>query len=403
MDKKLIIVSNPVKQHTPYLVKAILLSSFEVQYYTTYWYKPKGIVESIVRITFTKLNQFITKRYDPSVNQNIVHSNPIGILILLFLRVINNIERRSYYEDIIHDYYVSKHLKRKRPFLFFGAEKASLHSFRAVKNYGGICVLDCAQVHPSFIDSITMKYDFMLNVVGGRDSLFYIGERKRKEIAIANKIIVLSDFAASTFYSENISTNQVYKVRLGITKSIEVPKQITATQPLKVLFVGILTARKGLLDLIEIANKSIDYPIQFLLAGSKAEISIDNMPKNVAYLGHLPQELLSDLYFKSDVLLLPTYLDSWGMVVADALAHGLPVITTINCGASELINSESGFVVQPGDIREIMSILSSLLHNPKQLLSLKNKSREAVIDTSWECYSSSINELINHLIKTDLV
>ena len=86
--------------------------------------------------------------------------------------------------------------------------------------------------------------------------------------------------------------------------------------------------------------------------------------KNVHILGFMDKERVMKYYMASDLFVLPTREDIWGLVINEAMANGLPVITTDRCIAGrELVkNGENGYLVpaeDPDELRErMMAILA---------------------------------------------
>jgi glycosyltransferase involved in cell wall biosynthesis len=116
---------------------------------------------------------------------------------------------------------------------------------------------------------------------------------------------------------------------------------------------------------------------------------------------HLPDKLLRDLprsicahsavargqlfkqYARADVLVFPTLCDGFGMVVTEALAHGLPVITTKSAGAADLIrHGENGLVIPAGDVEALAEALEWCLTHRTELRQM----RQAALDTArrWQ-------------------
>jgi glycosyltransferase involved in cell wall biosynthesis len=129
-----------------------------------------------------------------------------------------------------------------------------------------------------------------------------------------------------------------------------------STHHFKVLFVGQFIHRKGI-DIIErISKKLHDNNIQMIAIGGKT---------NNAYIksiDFLSKSELSHYYLSCDLFFLPTREDIWGLVVNEALAHGLPVLTTKYCGAAyELIfNKNTGLMIDNLDEEKILNLIIDL-------------------------------------------
>jgi glycosyltransferase involved in cell wall biosynthesis len=86
--------------------------------------------------------------------------------------------------------------------------------------------------------------------------------------------------------------------------------------------------------------------------------------QRVRFLGHVEEQALHQLYSEADVLVVPSWYEPWGLVVNEALAHGIPVIATDQVGAADdLIEpAANGFVVPAGsssDLAEAMSRIAT--------------------------------------------
>ncbi|MEI2611527.1 MAG: glycosyltransferase family 4 protein [Candidatus Promineifilaceae bacterium] len=134
--------------------------------------------------------------------------------------------------------------------------------------------------------------------------------------------------------------------------------------PVKILFVGGNLERKGGLLLLE-AFRALRprYPIELHLVtkDSVAEepglFVYNNMQANSAP--------LKQLYFDSDIFCLPTYGDCLPMVLSEAGAAALPVISTRVAGIPEIVQEgETGFLVEAGDAAAITHTLETLITNP---------------------------------------
>lgn len=128
-----------------------------------------------------------------------------------------------------------------------------------------------------------------------------------------------------------------------------------------VLSIGQFIPRKGFDILLDVWGQ-FDYSYQLVIIGGGAEqekykeIIRGRKYKNVHLLGYKSRNIISKYYQASDVFVLPTREDIWGLVINEAMAHGLPVISTANCiAACELIQNKINGYVIPGDDPEALS------------------------------------------------
>ena len=157
---------------------------------------------------------------------------------------------------------------------------------------------------------------------------------------------------------------------------------------------------KGLYDIFELRE----------LLPSKYSITIVGL--SAKQMGQLPsgiigiertqnvQELVQ-LYSDADVLINPTYADTFPTVNLEALACGTPVITYRTGGSPEAVSSETGIVVEQGDIEGIASIVKSLeLRDKSEVVAQRRACRKRAEelfdkDKCFEKYVELYEELIN--------
>lgn len=101
---------------------------------------------------------------------------------------------------------------------------------------------------------------------------------------------------------------------------------------------------------------------------------------NVHFLGYKSKKELSEYYKATDVFVLMTRGDVWGLVINEAMSYGLPVITSDKCGAGqELIkNGENGFIVPVDNISELEDRLNELLSDSNKCKAFGDKSLDIV-------------------------
>jgi glycosyltransferase involved in cell wall biosynthesis len=135
-----------------------------------------------------------------------------------------------------------------------------------------------------------------------------------------------------------------------------------------ILFVGQFIERKGVDILLEIVE-NFKKPIQVLLIGGNStqlsNIFNKKINNNIKVIEFLNPMQLKDFYDLSDLFILPTREDIWGLVVNEAMARGLPVITTLNCGAGlELVeNGINGFIFDIKNYISVTKFINELIEN----------------------------------------
>jgi glycosyltransferase involved in cell wall biosynthesis len=182
-------------------------------------------------------------------------------------------------------------------------------------------------------------------------------KREEREYALADRIVVVSSFARQTFETHAVPKQKLFQTPLGVdvqrfrphsSALVERCRRIRAGEPLRILTVGSLTPRKGMLDLQQVVASLRGEPFQFRFVG-KAERWAQQRLTGIGSLEFIPKQFELELpqqYLWGDIFLFPTIEDGFPIVLAQAFASALPIITTTNCSGPDLVREgETGWVV----------------------------------------------------------
>ena len=114
------------------------------------------------------------------------------------------------------------------------------------------------------------------------------------------------------------------------------------------------------------ATEGFDKSVGFYFVGGKpTEEYLKYKKENVHFIGFKNKEELKEYYRVADVFVLPTREDIWGLVINEAMANGLPVITTDKCIAGlELVNNgENGYIVPVEDVSALEKAIKEVFEN----------------------------------------
>ena len=146
-------------------------------------------------------------------------------------------------------------------------------------------------------------------------------------------------------------------------------QKLGMTEEKIVLYVGRYDPKKGMDDLLHAAPELGADTGVFLVGGEPNEEHLafcrENNVANAHFVGFKRKEALAEYYMAADVLVLPTKSDVWGLVINEAMACGLPVITTDQCVAGlELIeNGINGYIVPVDDQSALIAAIHRLLQD----------------------------------------
>lgn len=134
-----------------------------------------------------------------------------------------------------------------------------------------------------------------------------------------------------------------------------------------IVSVGQMVPRKGP-DVLIAAMREVSRPCSVVFVGGEPSqdlvdlVEAQGSPHRYSFVAYVPPEMVASYYRMSDVFAMPTRGDSWGLVVIEAMSHGLPVVTTTACGAGvELVDQSVGVLIDPDDPPALGRALQALL------------------------------------------
>ena len=238
------------------------------------------------------------------------------------------------------DRWVARRLEQSPPKIFVGTAAADLHCLELAKRRGTTLIHDCPGLHPLFLRDVWReaadRADIKTNGAGTRVSKW--DSRKLLEYSLADFLLVYSDlhrrsFEAAGYPSERLLVSPLW-VDTDLWYREAPPYHVDTRQPLSLLFVGSINLLKGIPFLME-AIAECGSAVQLTIVGaqnSETASFLVSAGNNVKLVPPQRKSQLRCIYVSHDVLVLPSVANSFGFVAMEAMACGLPVIVTQNCG-----------------------------------------------------------------------
>jgi glycosyltransferase involved in cell wall biosynthesis len=141
------------------------------------------------------------------------------------------------------------------------------------------------------------------------------------------------------------------------------PIRLRPNRPVRFLFAGQLIERKGIAELLDAFSQLPEGELHIAGDGPLRPL-VESAAEGgrVTYAGQVDRPALQQLYADSDVLVLPSRYEVWGLVINEALEHGLPIIATHAVGAVDdlVLADVNGYVTKAGDVGELREAMARI-------------------------------------------
>jgi glycosyltransferase involved in cell wall biosynthesis/SAM-dependent methyltransferase len=194
---------------------------------------------------------------------------------------------------------------------------------------------------------------------------------ERRALAAARLVIVTSEPTARALARFGVSSDRVAVVEPGTEPA---PESRGTGTPLQLLSVGSVVPRKGHRVLVDALARIPDRLWRLTVAGAvdrdlaeasalRDAIHASGLDRRVTLAGDLDADALAREYDRADLFVLPTFEEGFGMAVAEAVARGLPVVSTPTGGIADLVDREAGALVPPGDVDALARVLRAAMED----------------------------------------
>jgi glycosyltransferase involved in cell wall biosynthesis len=272
---------------------------------------------------------------------------------------------------------VREDLKRQKPLpsdsIFYAYDTGALEALEWCRQHGIKCVLN--QMDPNRVEMDLVRAEerqwsgWALQPLQVPEAYFV---RREQEWKLANRVVVNSEFSRRALLQQSVPPEKLTVIPLcyeiaGSDRKSEIGNR-KSDQPLRVLFLGQVILRKGIQYLIAAARLLEKENIHFDIIGPLG-ISADAIataPKNMTFHGRTGRDQATAWYQQSHVFVLPTLSDGFAITQLEAMAHGLPVVTTPCCG-EVVSDGVDGFVIPPREVEGLAQTFRRYLSEPELL------------------------------------
>ncbi len=284
-------------------------------------------------------------------------------------------------------------------------EDGALETFRAANSRGALCVYDLPIAHWIALRRLLAEEadrlpDWACTLGGLRDSEEKL-RRKDQELELADVVVCPSHFVRDSLPMDILKRKRVEVVPFGSPTVLESARKVRREGPLKVLFAGSMTQRKGLADV---------FAAMALVESKKMELHVLGSPvagmefyrsrcPDFIYHRTRSNAAVVELMRSCDVLVLPSIVEGRALVQQEAMACGLPVIATRNAGAEDLLeDGTAGFLVPIRSSVAIAQRLETLARDRFLLSDMSAAALEKARKLSWPSYRNQLIGMVRGVI-----
>ncbi len=381
MTNKIVCIHIGARAH--YLLPKSLVAKNKLECLITDTWVSSKLVRSILSKIPVRIIKSFADRYSAEISSSVVRSFSWHFLFVeLSLRLkFKNDWSRILERNIKFQQLALALFKKQAPdSAVLSISYTSLHILRVAKEQNRKTIL--FQIDPGYkeeeiVADIVEQYGSVYTTNWKRSSETYWKEW-REECDLAEVIMVNSEWSKIGLMEQGVEKEKIKIIPLpfeikqkhkDFKKSY--PKSFSAEQPLKCLFLGTLTLRKGIHIVLETARELLDYPVEFILVGpNELDPGLLSL-KNVQYRGVAPRNETDAYYQNSDVFLFPTLSDGFGLTQLEAMAWGLPVIASKFCG-DVVLDTVNGILLNDCSAEALSAALINLIENPYLLNSMSS-------------------------------
>jgi glycosyltransferase involved in cell wall biosynthesis len=279
-------------------------------------------------------------------------------------------------------------------------EISALATFRTARRLGIATILDAPSLHHRAQDRLHGTTD----PPGLHRRIVRV---KELELALADHVLTVSGLARDTYLAGGVPAERVHAVSLGADLDLFSPgldRLPGQDDGFVFLFAGATIHRKGFDLLLDAFDRiSAEEPTAGLrIAGPRGECAhllASRRAARIACAGPLTQPELARELRQADCLVLPSRNDSFGMVVAEALASGLPVLVSDMVGAKELVvPGRNGWIVPAGDAAALAERMAWCARNREAVRAMREECRRSAEAATWSAYHRRLAGLLGDIV-----
>ena len=230
----------------------------------------------------------------------------------------------------------------------------------------------------------------------------YLLAAERTEHELADRIVAGSSYCRNTLVEQGVPPDKIVVNSYGVERigGDFAPPTDRADRPLRFLFLGFLSLRKGLPLLLEAWEKAGLRDAELVLAGGIRPEHRHFLPQDntVRYAGFVPRSALPSFLAQNDVNVLPSYSEGFAISLIEAMAAGLPIVATDHTGAPDIVSTgRDGFLMPVGDVEALVERLRWFAANREKIPAMSAAAKRKSEEFTWKRYGEKYEAMLHEL------
>jgi len=264
---------------------------------------------------------------------------------------------------------------------------------RRAKALGARTIIERSSTHPVVQQQI-LQEEFERFGVRYPKGMRWLIDKHLQEYEEADALAVCSEFVARTLRENGVPQEKLRYVHLGFDPQRFSPGEKSDTT-FRIMFAGMISLRKGIPYLLEAFKRLNLQDAELVLVGGYApdsRVFTSQYEGTYKHIPFVPQAELAAFYQNSDVLVMPSLEEGFGMTVYEAAACGVPSIVSENVGAA-LRDGEDCFIVPIRDVEALVDAIVKLYEDRDLARKMGESARQYVQQFTWSNYHT---EMMRH-------
>jgi starch synthase len=402
-----VIVSHPQTQHSEQTAYGLWKRGMLSRLITGFMYDPAALPWNLLPLLPSSIEQrilrFLGKRRLKLLPSTMVSTDPLPNLVGLILQRLSLTQPLA--EKLIR-FARNRHIRRvttaiqsSRPSAIICTDDHATEIFRACKSNGCICILDQTTGHLPTANEVSNRE---------RNELPHLApflpndpesaaQNALVESQLADWVLCASEYIRSTMQKSGVPEERLLLLPYGVDCSFFTPRQKPQSEICTFVFAGLICPRKGVHYLLEAFASLPKESYRLILVGKTLNNWLENTKElqapGITRYPYLNRQELRDVLQQADVFTFPSLHEGSALVTYEALACGLPVITTFESG-SVVVDGVDGYIVEGRNSSALADKMRLLADNPTLRSEMSAAARKKAEQYSWEHYYDS---LANHI------